>query len=95
MNIIKFNNTEFELESYNRNTYFNGETISSSAGCGIIAANITEIDALAESTITSLQIYHDNELIYDLQNIDAHVSSVSEYLNTDRINITINIEFNI
>lgn len=95
MNTIKFNNTEFELESYNRNTYFNGETVSSNAGCGIIAANATEIDALAESTITSLQIYHDNELIYDLQNIEAHVSSISEYLNTDRINITINIEFNI
>lgn len=66
MNTIKFNNTEFELESYNRNTYFGGESITSNASCGIITTNIANINSLAESTITSLQIYHNEQLIYDL-----------------------------
>lgn len=93
MNTIKFNNTEFELGSYNRNTYFSGETMSSNANCGIITTDISDINALAESTINSLQIYHDEQLIYNLQNINAHIDSISEYLNNDRIDITLNITF--
>ncbi len=93
MNTIKFNNTEFELESYNRNTYFGGENMTSNASCGIITTNIASINSLAESTITSLQIYHNEQLIYDLQNINAKIDSISEYLNTDRINITLNVTF--
>jgi len=35
MDKIKFNNTEFEVESYNRNTSFFEGNISSSAYCSV------------------------------------------------------------
>lgn len=96
MNTIKFNNTEFELDSYNKNTYFSMDgNINSNASCNISTSNITELNALAESSITSLQIFHNEELIYDLQNIDAHIDNINEYLNNDRMSISINMTFNI
>ena len=36
MNVIKFNNVEFEVTSYNKNTYFSEGAITSSANCQII-----------------------------------------------------------
>lgn len=96
MNTIKFNNTEFELDSYNKNTYFSMDgNINSNASCNISTSNITALNALAESSITSLQIFHNEELIYDLQNIDAHIDNINEYLNNDRMSISINMTFNI
>ena len=96
MNTIKFNNTEFELESYNRNTYFNLDgSMNSNAGCSIITDNVLELNTLAETPITSLQIFHDEELIYNLQNINININSISEYLNNDKIDISMNMTFNI
>ena len=93
MNKIKFNNTEFEVESYNKSTYFNSESMSSNANCTLLTNNITGLNALAEESITSIQITHDNELIYDLQNINARIDNINEYLNGDRIGITIGLTF--
>jgi len=93
MTKIKFNNTEFEVESYNKNTYFGGETITSNANCNIKVSDMSTLNALAETTITSIQIYYENNLIYNLQDVSAKIDNIGEYLNTDRMNVSVNLTF--
>jgi len=79
MNTIIFNDTaSFEVESYNKNTYFNGESITSNANCSVKISNMTALNTLAEDTITSIEIDHDNESIYELANISAKIESINE-----------------
>ena len=93
MNTIKFNNTEFQIESYSKNTYLNGEQINSSANCSIIVNDIAVLNALMQDTITSIQIKYNDNVIYTLQNISAHIDNINEYLNVDRMNISVNLTF--
>ena len=93
MNTIKINNLELTVESYNKNTYFNGQTIASNATCNVITSDITTLHELMEEEITSIQIFYEGTLIYNLQNITARIESINEYLNTDRMNININFTF--
>ena len=93
MNKIKLNDLELEVDSYNKSTFFNGSGMSSSANITVRTSNITALNTLAENDITSIQIHTNEELIYDLQNINAHIDSTNEYLNGDRMNITINLTF--
>ena len=93
MNTIKFNNTTFEVFSYNKNTYFGGESINSNASCSIKVTDMATLNALTSVPITSLQIYYNETLIYDLQDISAKIDSISEYLNTERMEISVNLTF--
>ena len=93
MNIIKLNQLELRVESYNKNTYFTGENITSTGNCTVITDNMDALNALAEDEITLIQIYHDSELIYNLSDISAHIDSINEYLTDDHISISINISF--
>ena len=52
------------------------------------------LNALASDPITSIQIYHDDNLIYNLANIDAEIENITEWLNFDKMSIGINIKFN-
>lgn len=94
MNIIKFNNVEFEVIGYNKNTYFSDDTITSSASCQIIVADMDVLNNLANTAITSLQILHDGNIIYNLSDISAHIESISEYLNVDKMDISVSLRFN-
>ena len=94
MNKIKLNNLELEVESYNKNTYFTGETIISTAACTVRTSNMTAVNTLAEAPVTLIQIRVNNELVYDLPNINAKIESINEYLATDHMNVTINLNFN-
>ena len=93
MNKIKLNNTEFEVESYNRTAYFNGETINCTGGCALITSNIDGLYELAEVPITSIQIYVNNESIYNLQNINARIENISEYFNGERFGVSVSLIF--
>ena len=94
MDKIKFNNTEFEVESYNRNTSFFEGNISSSGYFSVKVQDIDEITELAQETITSIQIIHDNEVIYNLSDIEAHIdNTVESYNGGDRIYTNINLIF--
>ena len=96
MNTIKLNNVEFAVESYNKNTTFSGETVSSNGYISFAPIdNIDALNTLSQSAITSIQILHDEKVIYDLQNINAHVDSMNEYLSGDRMTIGVNLTFNI
>ena len=92
MNKIKFNDVEFEVESYSKNTYFH-EELSSNGSCSIITDNMDALNALAEVPITSLQILHDGEVIYNLHDINAKIDTINEYLSGDRMSINVNLIF--
>ena len=94
MNIIKFNNVEFEVTSYNKNTYFSENAITSTANCQIILSDMNVLNGLADETITSLQILHDGNIIYNLSDISAHIDNISEYLNVDKMDINVSLRFN-
>jgi hypothetical protein len=93
MNKIKFDNTEFEVLSYSKTTYFNSESINSNGSCSILTDNIGTVNELAENPIDTIQIYHDNELVYDLQDANAKIDSINEYFTGERMNISINFSF--
>lgn len=93
MNIIKFNNVEFEVTSYNKNTYFSESAITSTANCQIILSDMNVLNGLADETITSLQILHDGNIIYNLLDISAHIDNISEYLNVDKMDINVSLRF--
>ena len=93
MNIIKFNDVEFEVISYNKNTFFSGNTVTSNANCQIISSDVNTLNDLADETITSLQILHDGNIIYNLSDISAHIENISEYLNVDRMDVNVSLRF--
>ena len=93
MNIIKFNAVEFEVMSYNKNTYFNEGTITSSANCQIIVSDMSILNDLTDEAITSLQILHNGNIIYNLSDINAHIENISEYLNVDKMDISVSLRF--
>ena len=93
MNTIKFNGVEFQVDSYNKYTSFSGESMVGTAACQIKADNITALQTLGKSVITSIQILHDEVVIYDLVDISAKITNINEYLSNDKIDVTINLEF--
>lgn len=93
MNIIKFNDVEFEVISYNKNTFFNGSTVTSTANCQVILTDVSVLNDLADGTITSLQILHDGNIIYNLSDISARIENISEYLNVDRMDVNVSLRF--
>jgi len=95
MSTIKFNNATFTLESFNKNTYFGGETITSTANCVILNEDPTDLMALANTPITSIQIYREQELIYNSQNINAHLDNTNEFYDGNRMVVSIGLTFDI
>lgn len=93
MNTIKFNNTTFEVENYNRNTYFSGETVNSNGSCSLLNADIADVNELGTTIITSIQIYHDSTLIYDLQDVNVKIDNINEYLSGDRVSMSVSFTF--
>jgi hypothetical protein len=47
MNLLVLNDTTFEVVSYNKNTYFNGETIESTANFSLTGADANDLNGLA------------------------------------------------
>ena len=93
MNKIKLNNIELEVEAYTRNTTFSGEEITSTGYCTVNVDEVAVLNSLGEEEITSIQIYHDETLIYNISNIKARVSAINEYLNDNKMTININLIF--
>lgn len=95
MSKIKLNQLELEVESYSKGIYFSNGIISSSGSCTVNTNNITALMELAKNSIDVIQIYNnDDVLIYDLQNANANIDNINEYLNGDKMNININFIFN-
>ena len=94
MSKIILNNEEFNLSSYNKNTYYTGEVISSTGSCQLTDADIDTLNTMAQGKITSIQIVNDNnQTVYDLNDIDAKIDSINEYYSGMSMSITLNMTF--
>jgi len=67
--------------------------MQSTATCQVVCNDINALYDLMHDTITSIQIRHNDELIYDSQNIQAKIDNINEYLSMDRMNINISFTF--
>lgn len=93
MNTIKFNNTTFLVDSFNKNTYLVDGTIVHDGNCIIKNNNLQALHELMSETITEIYIYHDDILIYNSENLNVTISSVNEHLDEDHMTITLNLKF--
>lgn len=95
MNTIVFNgDASFGVESYNKSTNFEGENISSSGYASLITTDIDALTAVAQEPITSIQILHDGDSIYNSTNLNAKITNINEYLSDNRISVNISFIFN-
>ncbi len=94
---IKLNTYEYQIDGYSRTTNLTGDnTITSSAYINISNGDTT-INELLGVDISSIEIYADDVLIYDLKNVDAEITSINENLVNDKMfyNVTLTFKFNI
>lgn len=92
---ISLNDKQFDIDNYNKSTNFNNGMIDSNIFISLITKDITELNKLAEETITSIQIAMENgNVIYTLEDIEAKVSNINEFLSGDHININLNLTLN-
>ena len=93
MNKIVLNTAEFEIDTFNKSTNYSEGNITSTGYMSVFTTNISELNTLAKETITSLKIYHDETLIYNLENINAHIDNINEFLSGDHMSINITMTF--
>ena len=93
MNVIKFNNTEFPVTSYNRTTNFYNDGITSNGYAALETDNMAALNALAETPITSIEIFHDNTKIYDTGTINAHIDNINESMGEDQMYVNVSMTF--
>ena len=95
MNVIKLNNTEFPVTSYNKSTNFYEGSITSTAYMAIQVSDMAILNALADAPVTSIEIYHENTKIYDTGEVNAHIDNITESMGDDQMFVTVNMTFNI
>lgn len=91
--IVFNNNIEFKISSYNKTTYITNNALASNGSCTILVDNSDNLDDLCNIEINSIEIYSDDEKIYELNNLKARITNYIEQLNEDRIDRIINILF--
>lgn len=87
----------FALTAYNRNT--TRDAVSGEIHClayaqiDAAANSITQLTTLLGSTISRIQIYNDEGAVaYDLNDITAFISSISETWNGTKVDIYLNVD---
>jgi len=93
MNTIKLNDVEVEVISYNRQMTFSEDMVKNRAYFGMKQKDLDLIIELFDTEITSIEIYHDDEKIYDLKDISVHLDNISEDLMQDTIVTNVNLIF--
>lgn len=93
MTKIKLNNSEYQIESYNRTTNISDNNITSTAYLNLSSGEAVNLNSLLGTTINSIEIDVDDIKIYELTNINAKVDSVNEYLSGNRMSYNVNITF--
>lgn len=90
------NNEEFELTFFNHQISIKGNDKESNAMCNIKNKNdaFNVINNLTETSITSFVVKNDNNVeIYNLNNINAHITNINAYLNNDEVSLDITLTF--
>ena len=90
---IKLNDYECQIDNYNRNTSISEGNFSSNGYASIVNGDVNELNALLGTSITSIEIYSNEEKIYDLKNISAEINSINEYLSGERIAYNVSMIF--
>lgn len=90
---IKLNNEEFEISSFTRTVNFSNTQVADTATCNVLDATEEDLTTLAEETITTIEIYNDNNKIYELTNLNARIVNLTEALNNGAIDKMLNITF--
>lgn len=93
MNTIKLNNTTCEVISFNKNTTFNNGQIFGSGNASVRTDNIGALQELGLTEIETIQIFHDEDRIYNLANAGGRVTSIDEYLTEDSMSINVSFSF--
>lgn len=93
MNTIKLNNVTCEVLSFNKNTSFSNGEIYGSGGANIRTDDISALQELGLTTIDTIQIFHNEERIYNLTNAGGRITSIDEYLSDSTMNINISFSF--
>lgn len=84
MTSIILNSTEFNFGAYTRQLLFNKDHVLDSIYIGELSSETLQVDILPLTTtvINQIQIKQDNNIIYNITNLNAHIDSVTElYLN--------------
>lgn len=95
MDVIILNNdleNPIEITNYGRNISFDNNDITSTGYFNgqDVASKVTKY---GNSPITSIIIKHQGEVYYNLTNINAYITNVSEYADNGIVNLTVNLTF--
>ena len=94
MATISLKNSTFTLHGFTRTTSFDENRMVSYANCNMNYSLSTNLQELAEDPLTSITIKNnENETIYSLENIDAHIRTIEETLNGEYMSVNLNIHF--
>ena len=84
---IKLNNNyTFAIDSFSRNTLVQDGKLVSNAYVTLkdpVTTDIETLRGIALYAITSLKLIHEEEEIYELSDLDAHITSIDESLSDD------------
>lgn len=87
--------TPFTLVNFSRNTSFeNGMRSIAYFDLENTTNTVSVLQSIGLAGVTNITIKHDDDIIYNLANTDAHISNINENLIEDHININISITFN-
>ena len=92
---IILNNAHFGINSFSRNTYFNGNTIESNAYFDVtnFSDAVATIHSLVDVPITTLLIKKGDQTIYDAGEINARITNLNESLSGEQMLSNVNIRF--
>ena len=83
-----------EITNFNRNTSFsNGTTYSNAQLSIVLKGNISEYLNSVADHITDIQLISADEVIYHLEDINAKITNLNEYLSDNIIIATLQIDF--
>ena len=85
---------KFGISSFSRNTTFNDGTMSSYAYASVIpaAGTASYLQTAGLSEITRIQLRDENDaIIYDVNNLHAHLNSIDESLDGSVMHMSINL----
>lgn len=84
-----------ELTGFNRSTTFENGNMNSMAYLNVVNTAQTAgwLQEFGLAGITNLTIKDGNDVIYNLANLNARISSVNESLSGNEISVSVNIEF--
>ena len=85
---------EFEIISYSRTVYLRDNDLTAkNTGYCVVLSELEPLMEFVNVTITSFKIYHDEELIYDISDTEIYISTITEQLNNNKIEVSVGFLF--